>query len=80
MNFGQQLKEARVRAGMTQIEIVQQLAVKEGLSLLDTAKIKNKLVSISAWENNKNMPDGLTLIRLQDMLNVVFTEKDSLSH
>lgn len=80
MNFGQQLKEARARAGMMQLEIAQQLAVKEGLSLLDTAKIKNKLVSISKWENNKYMPDSLTLIRLQDMLNVVFTEKNNLSH
>jgi transcriptional regulator with XRE-family HTH domain len=70
--FSEQLKTARERAGLTQHDLAKELIIKEGLSLTDSNRIRNICVVMSGWENKKSIPNGITIIRLQQILKTVF--------
>ncbi|GEP18880.1 helix-turn-helix domain-containing protein [Pediococcus argentinicus] len=56
MKIGQQLKEQRNKAGLTQVEVANRILVSSK--------------SISNWENGNNFPDIESLIRLSKLYNI----------
>lgn len=56
MSIGQQLKQARIKAQMTQEQVAEKIFVSRQ--------------SISNWENEKNYPDIISVIRLSDLYEI----------
>lgn len=56
MSIGQQLKEARLNSHMTQEEVAEKIFVSRQ--------------SISNWENDKNYPDIISVIRLSELYQI----------
>ena len=53
MELGQKLKEARIRSGLTQEDIVRQVGVSRQ--------------TVSNWENNRSYPDLASVLKLSDL-------------
>ncbi|MGX7092381.1 helix-turn-helix domain-containing protein [Hutsoniella sourekii] len=56
MSIGQQLKQARLDSSMTQEEVAEKIFVSRQ--------------SISNWENDKNYPDIISVIRLSELYQI----------
>ncbi|WP_018659287.1 helix-turn-helix domain-containing protein [Allofustis seminis] len=56
MSIGQQLKNARLNANMTQEDVAEKIFVSRQ--------------SISNWENDKNYPDIISIIHLSDLYHI----------
>lgn len=53
MEFGQKLKESRIRAGMTQEDVARQVGVSRQ--------------TMSSWENDRSYPDLASVLKLSDL-------------
>jgi len=60
MEIGKKLKEARIRSGITQEDVAEQIGISRQ--------------TVSNWENEKSYPDVISVIRLSDLYAVSLDE------